>query len=76
MHTAQRMVKTGMVGAGVHQVGHAHLRNPAKALEIRVLDEVVHQRVGNGYKPVNRVIEYFELIKMRHYKEFRTNIAI
>jgi hypothetical protein len=66
MHAAQRMMETRVVRPGVHKVRHSHLGYAPQALEIRMLDKVIHQRVSYGNEPVNWVVEDFQLIDLAH----------
>ena len=53
------MGETRVVGPGVHQVGHADLFDAPKPLEIRVLDDIEMQFVGDADEAINRVVEDF-----------------
>ncbi len=57
MHTPQGMVKTGVMGSGIHQIRKPHLRNMPEPLEIRMLDQVKNQRVRYSNKSVNWIVK-------------------
>jgi hypothetical protein len=51
------MVKPGVMGPGIHQIGKTHLGNAPEALKVGMLNDLKNQWVFNGYKPINRVIK-------------------
>ena len=53
------MMKTRMQRPRIDVVRHTQLLDPSKTLEIRMLDEVEQNAVGNGDEAVNRVVKYF-----------------
>ena len=59
VHGAQGMVKTGVVSAGIDQMRHTQLPDPAKSLEVRMFHQFENQVVGHGNKTVNRIVDNF-----------------
>ena len=59
VHGAEAVGKACMVGARIHQVGHADLFDAPKPLEIRVFDDVEMQFVGDADEAINRIVEDF-----------------
>jgi hypothetical protein len=62
MHSTNGMMKPGMNGSGIHQIGEPQLTNAAQPLEIRVFHEVKYQLMLNGDKSVYRVVDDFSFI--------------
>jgi len=61
-HGPERVIETGVLGTGKDKVPHAELTNAAKPLDLRGLDEVHDQILGDGNEPVDRVREEFEAL--------------
>lgn len=75
VHGTEAVGETGVVGAWIHHVGHAHLLDAAQTLEIGVLDDVEMQLVGYAHKTVNRVVEDFLLVDLvGHIPDFSPQI--
>ena len=62
MHSADSMVKTGVISTRVNKVGQAQLRNTTQTLEVGVVDQLVNERIFYGNKPIDRVVNDFVLI--------------
>ena len=62
MHSADSMVKTGVISTRVNKVGQAQLRNTTQTLEVGVVDQLVNKRIFYGNKPVDRIVNDFVLI--------------
>lgn len=63
VHGSQGMMKAGVQRAGVHQVRKSQLTYSSQPLKNRLLNQVVNQIRGNGYKPINRIIDNFSFVK-------------
>ena len=63
VHSAQRVMKTGMQRAGINQVRHAQLFNVSQPLKIWVLYQVENQVGGDADEAVNRVVYYFLFVQ-------------
>ena len=59
MHGAKAVGKTGVVGSRIHQIGHTDLLDTPKSLEIRMLDDIEMQFIGDADEAVNGVVEDF-----------------
>ena len=59
VHGTKAMGKSSVVGTWIHQIGHTDLFDAPKSLEIRVLDDVEMQLVGDADEAVNGVVENF-----------------
>ena len=59
MHGAEAVGETRVVGARIHQVGHADLLDASKTLEIRVFNNVEMQLVRDADEAIDRVVEDF-----------------
>ena len=71
VHGAEAVGKTGMVGSRIDHIGHADLLDAPKPLEIRVLDNVEMQLVGDadeGYIQVVIQVPPFHCQKMKLFK--------
>ena len=55
------MVKTGVVGSRINQIGHPHLRYTAQALKIMGFDQLIDKLGGDGNKTVDGVVYNFEV---------------
>jgi hypothetical protein len=51
------VMKAGVECTGINVVRKAHLFYPAQPLKVGMFYQVENYSVGNGYKPVDRVIE-------------------
>ncbi len=56
------MMKSGVVGAWVYEVRHAHLRNAPQPLKIGMFHNIEHEFGGNGNKAVDRIVYNFTLV--------------
>lgn len=65
MYRAKRMMEAGMQRTRIYKVGKAELFNVAKPLKIRMLNNVKHQVIGDGDKPINGVINDFLFVQNR-----------
>jgi hypothetical protein len=59
VHSAKRVVKSGVVGAGINQVRQATLGNASKPLKPGVVDDVLMQGVRYGNKTVHGIVKNF-----------------
>ena len=57
VHGAEAVGKTGVVGARIHQIGHADLLDASKALEIRMFDDIEMQFIRNADEAIDGVVE-------------------
>jgi hypothetical protein len=57
MISAQGMMQTGMNSPGINQVGKCHLVNVPEPLIISMRNDLPYQRVVNGNKTINGVID-------------------
>ena len=60
------VVKAVVHGPGVDQVGKPELADPSQTLNVGVVHEVKTQRVLNGDEPVNRIVQDFMFVVIRH----------
>lgn len=63
MHSAQCMVKPGMVGTRIDEVAQPQLLDTPESLHQRMLNEVENNFKWNRNKPVNRVVQNLSLIQ-------------
>jgi len=56
MHSAKRMMESGVLGSGIDQVREAGLLDPAEPLKQRMLNNVKNERCPDMNQPVNRII--------------------
>lgn len=61
VHGTDGVMKARMVGSWVHEVGESKLGDSTQALKVGVVDQLVNQRIFNGNKPINRVVNDFVL---------------
>ena len=57
VHGAETVGESGVVGTGIHEVGHADLLDASKALEIRMFDDVEMQLVRDADEAIDGVVE-------------------
>ena len=60
------VVKAVVHGPGVDQMGKPKLADPSQTLNVGVVHEVKTQRVLNGDEPVNRIVQDFMFVVIRH----------
>ena len=66
VHGTEAVRKARVVGARIHQIGHADLFDAPKPLEIRMFDNVEMQFVWDADEAVNRVVEDFLFVRGSH----------
>lgn len=62
VHSAQYVMKTGVHGARIHQVTEAQLLDPTQALQVRMLEDIENNFVGQRNKTVDWVVYDFLLV--------------
>lgn len=62
MHSPDGVLKPGMVGSRIHEMGEPQLADPAEPLEQRVLHQVKDDFEWNFNKSVYRIIDDFQFV--------------
>ena len=62
VHGSQGMLETGMLSARIDQMGQTQLPDIPQPLKIRMLYHIKYQIVGDCYKSIYRIIDYFPLV--------------
>jgi hypothetical protein len=62
VHGPYGMLKTGMVGPGIHKESEAQLPDPAQSLKEGVFDQVKNHIIRDFYEAIDRIIDDFQFV--------------
>jgi len=74
VHRTEGMLEPRMLRRGIGVMGEAELQDPSQPLEIRVLDHIEDQRIGDRNETVYRVVDDLLLVGGMQNGVFLLNI--